>query len=111
MSEILTGVPATVGAVASYTFTNVSTDHTITATYSGQTYTITASTGANGTVTPAGATVVGFGTDNTYTITSAVCYHVDDVLVDGISVGAVTSYTFVNVGANHTISATFALNS
>ena len=33
-----------------------------------------------------------------------------DVLVDGISVGAVTSYTFTNVQANHTIAASFAID-
>ena len=33
-----------------------------------------------------------------------------DVLVDGVSVGAVTSYTFTNVTANHTIAASFAIN-
>lgn len=99
-----------VGAVPSYEFTNVQEGHTITATFSVITYTITASSGANGTVTPAGASIVNCGSNNAYTITAAACYHVADVLVDGASVGAVTSYTFTNTQANHTISATFALN-
>ncbi|MBL0183362.1 MAG: SprB repeat-containing protein [Chitinophagaceae bacterium] len=99
-----------VGAVTSYTFNNVTADHTISATFAVDTYTITATSGANGSVTPAGVTTVNCGSDNTYTITADACYHVADVLVDGVSVGAVTSYTFNNVTADHTISATFAVN-
>lgn len=98
------------GPVASYTFTNVAADHDITASFSVTTYTITASAGTNGSVTPAGASVVNCGSNNVYTITPDVCYHVLDVLVDGASVGAVTSYAFLNTTANHTISATFELN-
>ncbi|MEO7522742.1 MAG: T9SS type A sorting domain-containing protein, partial [Ferruginibacter sp.] len=99
-----------VGPVTSYTFTNVTANHSITATYTGNSFTINSTAGANGTITPAGANTVAFGSDNTYTITSNVCYHVDDVLVDNVSVGAVTSYTFTNTIANHSIQATFALN-
>lgn len=73
-------------------------------------YTITASSGANGTVSPMGAKMVGHGTSQVYTITPATGYHVADVIVDGKSAGAVTSYTFSNVTDNHTISATFAIN-
>ncbi len=51
-----------------------------------------------------------YGASQTFTITPNTDYHVADVLVDGVSVGAVTSYTFSNVIANHTISASFALN-
>ena len=50
------------------------------------------------------------GGSQTFTITPSTGYHVADVLVDGASVGAVTSYTFTNVTANHTISASFAVN-
>jgi hypothetical protein len=57
-----------------------------------------------------GTTGVAQGSNLTETITPNNCYHVADVLVDGVSVGAVTSYTFTNVQANHTIDATFALN-
>jgi hypothetical protein len=53
---------------------------------------------------------VNYGTNKTFTITPNANYHVADVLVDGSSVGAITSYTFNNVTANHTISASFAIN-
>ena len=75
------------------------------------TYTITATAGANGTVTPSGTVSANHGTNQTFTITPSTGYSVADVLVDGASVGATTTYTFTNVIANHTISASFAINS
>ncbi len=76
-------------------------------------YTITASAGPNGTISPNGATVLSPGGSQTYTITpsSSPCYDVADVLVDGVSVGAVKTYTFTNVSADHTISASFVASS
>ena len=50
--------------------------------------TITASADANGTISPSGATMVAIGADETYTITPAYGYAVDDVTVDGQSMGA-----------------------
>src|SRR5204862_164871 len=97
-----------VGAVASYTFSNVQATHTIAASFSIITYTITATAGPAGTIAPNGAAAVNCGSAQPYAITAATCYHVVDVLVDGSSVGAVTSYTFSNVTANHTIAASFA---
>src|SRR3989442_6939959 len=41
--------------------------------------------------------------------TPAACYQIADVQVDGSSVGAVSSYTFTGVNANHTIDASFAI--
>jgi hypothetical protein len=72
-----------------------------------QNFTLTASAGANGTVTPSGATNVVGGGSQTYTITPALSYCVQDVLVNGSSEGAITTYTFNNVQANQTISASF----
>lgn len=95
------------GAITSHTFTNVQAGHTIAATFALNTYTITASAGANGSVSPAGATTVNHGSNQTYTITPNSGYAVTDVVVDGVSRGAITSYAFTNVTANHTISATF----
>ena len=99
-----------VGAVTSYTFTNVTANHTIAASFAIDTYTITAIAGANGSITPSGAVTVDLWRQPGFTITPAAGYHVADVLVDGVSVGAVTSYTFTNVTANHTIAASFAIN-
>ncbi len=101
---------ASVGAVTSYTFSNVTAAHTISATFAANTFTITASAGSNGSISPSGAVTVNSGAGRTFAITPASGYHVSSVLVDGASVGAVTSYAFSNVTANHTISATFAAN-
>ena len=71
------------------------------------TYTITATAGDNGSISPSGAVTLDYGANQTFTITPDEGYHVADVLVDGASVGAVTEYTFTNVTADHTIHATF----
>ncbi len=101
---------SSVGAVTSYTFTNVTANHSITASFAINTYTITASANGNGTITPVGAVNVYSGATQTFTITPNAEYHVSDVLVDGTSVGAVSTYIFINVTANHTITASFAVN-
>lgn len=73
----------------------------------GTDHTIRASAGANGTISPAGWTSVGEGGEQTFTITPDAGYAVAKVLVDGRSVGAVSSYTFRNVTQDHTIEAVF----
>jgi hypothetical protein len=97
-----------VGAVTSYTFTDVTADHTIVASFVQRSYTITASAGANGTISPEGAVAVSCGASQTFTITPNAGHHVSDVTVDGNSVGAVTSYVFASVQETHAISASFA---
>jgi len=90
---------------------NVPTINEFEVYYSGATpsYTITASAGANGSISPSGGVAVKQGASQGFTITPNSGYQVSTVTVDGSSVGAVTSYTFNNVQANHTISATFSL--
>src|SRR5262249_38935601 len=92
----------------SHTFTNVTANHTIDATFSQITHTIAASAGANGSIAPSGSVVVNDGADQSFTITPDAHFAVADVKVDGVSIGAVTSHTFTNVTANHPIDATFA---
>ena len=70
-------------------------------------HTIKATAGANGSISPSGWTSVREGWDQTFTITPDKGYAVAKVLVDGKSVGAVTSYTFKNVTKDHTIEAVF----
>lgn len=69
---------------------------------------ITAKAGANGTITPSGNVTVKAGADQAFAIQPNSGYTVSKVLVDGTDVGAVTSYTFKNVTANHTIEVVFA---
>lgn len=97
-----------VGAVESYTFSNIKENHTITAKFNQLTYNIVASTSANGTITPAGTSKVNYNANMTYTMKADEGYEVSDVLVDGNSVGKVTTYTFKNVVENHTISVAYA---
>ena len=72
---------------------------------------ITATAGANGTISPSGEVEVPKGEDKTFTITPNDGYHIQDVKVDEKSVGAVKEYTFKDVTEPHTIHATFARNS
>jgi hypothetical protein len=74
------------------------------------THTISASAGSNGSISPSGTVTVNQGDNQAFSITSDQNYHVDEVVVDGSSVGTVTSYTFVNVTGNHSITASFALD-
>ena len=74
-------------------------------------YTITATAGTGGTISPEGEVTVNHGDNQTFTIIPDAGYHIEDVLVDGTtSAGDVGSYTFTSVEANHTIYATFAID-
>jgi len=73
-----------------------------------QVYTVTASAGTGGAITPSGPVSVTAGADQSFTIAPESGYSIRDVTVDGASLGAVTSYTFTNVTGNHTIGVSFA---
>jgi len=98
------------GELQVYTFTNVTADHTITATFAINTYTITPTAGANGSITPGTPQTVNYSGTAAFTITPDTGYHVVDVGVDGVSQGALQGYTFTNVTADHTITAAFGIN-
>lgn len=70
-------------------------------------YIIEAEAGWGGDISPDGRVSVSSGSDKTFRITADEGYEIADVIVDGESVGAVSSYTFENVRKNHTISVTF----
>lgn len=71
------------------------------------TFTITASAGQGGSITPSGAVSVEKGGSQTFTIKPSDNYEIEDVKVDGQSVGKVETYTIGDVNENHTIAATF----
>lgn len=73
-------------------------------------YTITATAGANGTISPSGEVTVAEGEDKTFTITANSGYHIKDVKVNGASVGTVSTYTFNDVAANATITVEFEVD-
>ena len=88
--------------------TNVTADKNVDAMFAADTYTLTPSPGANGSISPNSPQTVNSGASITFTITPASGYQVADVLVDGTTVGPVASHTFSNVTSDHTISATFS---
>jgi hypothetical protein len=97
-----------VGAVSTYTFTDVTENHTIYVDFAVAPYTITASAGSEGLISPSGTIAVVTGTSHTFTITPSAGYEIASVLIDGVSIGAVTSYTFSSVNSDHTIAALFS---
>ena len=70
-------------------------------------YTIEATAGTGGSISPSGNISVREGRDQTFTITPDKGYAVANVKIDGESIGAVKSYTFENVSKAHTIEVTF----
>lgn len=107
------GTPVVVPANATtftQSFATITANHTIAATFTPNTYTITATADVNGTITPAGVTTVVYNNAQVYTIAPAMGYHIVNVVVDGIAMGPISTYTFANVMENHTIAATFAIN-
>ena len=80
----------------------------VTATFNLQTYSITATAGTGGSISPSGSVSVNGGASQAFAIAPATGYTVANVLVDGSSVGAVSSYTFSGITANHSIQASFA---
>ncbi|HLB01041.1 MAG TPA: hypothetical protein VJO14_06615, partial [Bacteroidota bacterium] len=105
-------------ATYSHTFTSVSANHTISATFTLNYYNITASAGTHGATSPPGVSTLTYGTTQAYNITADTGYHVKSITVDGVTTTVETSrktpatyaYTFPSVSADHSISAAFAIN-
>jgi hypothetical protein len=89
--------------------TTINAKTTVTANFN-KTYAIEAKAGTGGNISPSGKVTVNEGANQTFTITSNTGYRVADVMADGSSVGTVSTYSFNNVTANHSIGATFALD-
>jgi hypothetical protein len=94
----------------SFTLSAVTASHTVSVTFAINQYIITATAGPNGAIAPAGAATVNYGGSQSYLISPNSGYHIVDVQVDGVSKGPVTTYSFSSVTANHSVSATFAIN-
>ena len=73
-------------------------------------YAITPSAGSGGSISPGAATTVSMGDNITFSITPDSGYDISQVNVDGVSVGAVSEYTFTNTQVDHSISAVFTSN-
>ncbi len=71
------------------------------------TFAITASAGGNGSISPSGNVSTAQGSNQSFTITPASGFVIASVIVDGMDMGPIGTYTFSNIQANHSISATF----
>jgi len=89
---------------------NLNSNASTTASFALKTYTITASSSSGGSISPSGSLLVNYGSNQTFTITANYGYHISNVSVDSVSQGVIPSYTFNNITANHTISASFEAN-
>lgn len=91
---------------ANYSFT-VTNNRNLVANFAQGTFTIQASGGANGIITPLGTITVAHGANQSFAMIPDEGYEVQNVYIDGNPVGAMTSYTFTNVTADHYIHVTF----
>jgi len=90
---------------------NVMAEINVSAIFSINTFTINATAGANGNISPSGNALVEQGGDIVFTMIPNVGYQVTNVVVDGTGIGPVETYTFTNVTSNHSIHVTFSLRS
>jgi hypothetical protein len=88
-----------------YPFTNVTANHTISASFVKAWYTITPSATAGCTITPSTPVIAPYKGSQSFTIGTLAGYDLVDVKVDNVSQGAIKNYTFSNVQADHTIAA------
>jgi uncharacterized repeat protein (TIGR02543 family) len=89
--------------------TNLTGDMTVTAHFQIREYTISATSGGNGSISPSGNIVVQHGGNQSFDISPASGYRIDDVVVDGASVGSVSTHTFNDIQNDHTIHASFII--
>ncbi len=71
---------------------------------------IIASAGAGGSIVPDGFVAITPGENYSFSIVPEVGYHINDVFIDGVSIGAVDSYIFLNADVTHSIRAEFSIN-
>ena len=64
---------------------------------------IRASTNNYGSISPSGDVIVAQGEDKIFTMTPYSGFMIGDILVDGVSVGVISPYTFSAVAATHLI--------
>lgn len=113
------GQTVTATAASGYQFSSwsntsgtVTSDRTVTASFTAVTYTITASAGSGGSISPSGAVSVTHGANKSFSISANSNYRISTVKVDGTNVSGASgrssyTYTFSGVTSDHTIAATF----
>ncbi len=99
------------GAVSIFTFQNVQCNHEISVSFEPTgpaSYTITATASEGGKISPSGSVQVTAGSSRTFTFIPDSGYKVSNVVVDGISHGALSIFTFQNIRENHDITVIFS---
>lgn len=91
-----------------YSFT-VTGNRNLVANFVPNTHTIQATAGSNGIITPSGNITVALGANQSFSMIPDAGYEVQEVYIDGNPVGAMNSYTFTNVTADHYIHVNFTL--
>jgi hypothetical protein len=97
------------GKINTYTFDNVTSDQTISATFETIHYTIVASADLGGSISPDGNITVNYGGTQTFTITPDTGHKIHEVMLDGEPIGEISTYTFDNVTDSHEISVKFKI--
>jgi hypothetical protein len=98
-----------VGPVNSWSFDDIDSDHTISATFKlREFFTIVASMWEGGSISPWGSRKVMEGSDLTYRITPNPGHRIYEVVVDRKSAGVVKEYSFESIASNHNITVSFA---
>ena len=96
-----------VDSITSITFDSIVSNLTIKAVFKLKTFSIISSTGAGGTISPLGTSVVKYDSSIKYTITPNAGFVLDTLFVNGNKVDSISSYTFDSVRINKTIFAKF----
>jgi|GEM_PF-4321151 len=112
ISQVLVNGTNNTSAVnsGSYTFTNVTTNHTIAVSFAIKTYTIHASVGLGGTISSSGEVSVNHFSNRTFTFAPSTGYEIDQVLINGVNNATAVSagsYTFTNITGNNSITVFF----
>jgi fibronectin type 3 domain-containing protein len=98
-----------VGSVGNYDFLNVTSAHTIDAYFAVNQYTITTTDNGNGTTSPSDPLITHNGNQQ-FGITPSLGYHIDSVVVDGVNMGVINTYSFFGVTSAHAIDVFYSEN-
>jgi hypothetical protein len=97
------------GSALSYTFTNITGNHTLRTTFAINTYTITISKIGQGSVSPSGTLTEVYGASISLLITPDTHYGVDSIVMDGASMGSLPGYSLNDISGDHAITVYFGL--
>ncbi len=90
-----------------YVIPNIAADHSISVTFAIGNHLVMASAGSEGSISPAGQLTVNDGDTLSFNITPNSGFAVQNVWVDSVNIGAVSKYTFKDIGSDHIIAASF----